>query len=232
MYPFNAGSNCKGILRKHRRKYQIMLSLQTQDIGDSVARWQKLCTEVKNLKRLVLRCQKQETDLISRLVDTSKANMKQQLKMHHIDPIIAELEQSYNDNAHLLKFLGNRSPFGFPANFGQAFFDIVNAGDTEEIAQAYSEFTTNLTDDEKPAFIHFFACVLNALVVDMDSEINEQGLALEAKELLTKKGFVYDERSVAFNLLLSKLKSSTKINNALIKSVAAEDAVREGSCHG
>jgi hypothetical protein len=90
MYPFNAGSNCKGILRKHRCKYQIMLSLQTQDIGDAVILWQKLCIEVKNLKRLVLRCQKQETDLISRLVDTSKANMKQQLKMHHIDPIIAE----------------------------------------------------------------------------------------------------------------------------------------------
>ena len=59
------------ILRKHRCEYQIMLSLQTQDIGEAVVLWQKLCIEVKNLKRLVLRCQKQETDLISRLVDTS-----------------------------------------------------------------------------------------------------------------------------------------------------------------
>jgi integrase len=214
------------ILRKHRTKYQIMLSLQTQDTADAVMRWQKLCIEVKKLKRLVLGCKKHQTDLISRLVETAKTNMKQQLKMHHIDPIIAELEQSYNDNAHLLKFIGNRSPFGFPANFGQAFYDIVNAGETEEIAQAYAEFIENLTADEKPAFIYFFACVLNSLL-DSGDEVNEQGLVLEARELLTKKGFAIDERSMAFNVLLSKLKSSTKIQNSMIQSVAAEDAVTE-----
>lgn len=57
-------------------------------------RWQKLCTEVKKLKRLVLGCKKHQTDLISSFVDTAKANMKQQLKIQHVDPLIAELEQS------------------------------------------------------------------------------------------------------------------------------------------
>lgn len=74
--------------------------------------------------------------------------------------------------------------------------------------------------------MQYMASVLTRFTEE-DQEIDEQGLALNAKEALAKHDLAADEKSLEFQVLMSKLKSSTQIQNSLIETVASEDGVRE-----
>ncbi|WP_220738599.1 DUF3258 domain-containing protein [Shewanella sp. c952] len=214
------------ILRRHRVKFQFTLSLQSTDFSEAIVSWKKISNETAKLKKLVLAFQKHETEEIGRLVNGFKVSMQKQLKMHHIDSIVAELEQSYNDNAHLLKVLGNNCPLGFPDSFHHAYKSIYEDGCSISSDQKLVEYVGGLSSVEKSAFIQFLASVL-VRFTEEEQEVNNQGLASTARNTLATHGFAVNENSIEFQVLMSKLKSSTQIQNSLIESVANEDGVRE-----
>ncbi|ABV38853.1 phage integrase [Shewanella sediminis HAW-EB3] len=214
------------VLRRHRIKYQITLSLHCKDFNQAVVSWRKLCIEVSRLKKLVLAFQKHETEAISRLVNGFKINMQEQLKMHHINSLVAELEQSYNDNAHMLKVLGSNCPMDFPDSFHHALASLSEGDSSISSDQKLVELVDSLSNIEKSAFMQYLASVLIRFT-EADQEINERGLLLTAKTALANNNVTADENSLEFKVLLSKLKSSSQIQNSLIETVASEDAVRE-----
>ncbi|WP_028764621.1 hypothetical protein [Shewanella colwelliana] len=162
------------ILRRHRVKFQFTLSLQSTDFSEAIVSWKKISIETAKLKKLVLAFQKHETEEIDRLVNGFKVSMQKQLKMHHIDPIVAELEQSYNDNAHLLKVLGKNCPLGFPDSFHHAYKSIYEDGCSISSDQKLVEYVGGLSSVEKSAFIQFLASVL-VRFTEEEHEVNNQG---------------------------------------------------------
>lgn len=214
------------VLRRHRNKHQITLSLQSTDFTEAIVSWKRMSIEVTKLKKLVLAFQKHETEEIGRLVNGFKASMQKQLKMHHIDPIVAELEQSYSNNAHLLKVLGKNCPLDFPESFHRALKSIYENECGISSDQKLVEYVSDLSSAEKSAFLQYLASVL-VRFTEEEQEVNEQGLDLMAKNTLATHGFAANESSLEFQVLMSKLKSSTQIQNSLIESVANEDGVRE-----
>lgn len=214
------------VLRRHRIKYQFTLSLQSTDFSEAVVSWKKMTLETAKLKKLVLAFQKHETEEIGRLVNGFKVSMQKQLKMHHIDPIVADLEQSYNNNAHLLKVLGSNCPTDFPESFHHALASISDTDSSISADNKLVELLESLSSTEKSAFMQYMASVLTHFTEE-DQEIDEQGLALNAKKALDKHNLAADEKSLEFQVLRSKLKSSAQIQNSLIKTVASEDGVRE-----
>lgn len=214
------------LLRRHRTKYQITLSLHCKDFNQAVVSWRKLCIEVSRLKKLVLAFQKHETEAISRLVNGFKIKMKEQLKMHHIDSVVSELEQSYNDNAHMLKVLGSNCPMDFPDSFHHALASLSEGDSSVSSDQKLVELVDSLSNIEKSAFMQYLASVLTRFIKG-EEEINEQGLVSNAKDALARNDLTADEKSLEFQVLLSKLKSSSQIQNSLIETVASEDGVRE-----
>jgi integrase len=214
------------ILRRHRVKFQFALSLQSTDFSEAIVSWKKISIETAKLKKLVLAFQKHETEEIGRLVNGFKVSMQKQFKMHHIDPIVAELEQSYSNNAHLLKVLGKNCPLDFPESFHHALKSIYENECGISSDQKLVEYVSDLSSAEKSAFLQYMASML-VRFTEEEQEVNNEGLALTARNTLATHGLEANENSLEFQVLMSKLKSSTQIQNSLIESVANEDGVRE-----
>lgn len=217
------------ILRKHRIKFQIIFSLNTSVLIEAIKQWQILNIEIEKLKKLVVHRQIHETEAIKSLVNGFKISMKKQLKIQNIDPMIAELEQAYNDEAHTINVVGSTPPWcpDYPEVFKSVFYAIAHA-DSREIGHnlMVSYYNSLTTEVEKADFIRFISSVIT-VAVEGEDPINPEGLILGARRLLADHGFECDEQSVAFRVLLSKLESSTILKHSLINSVSNGLSIKE-----
>lgn len=226
LYLRNSTYYFRFVLRRHRIKYQFSLSLQSTDFSEAVVSWKKMCLEAAKLKKLVLAFQKHETEEIGRLVNGFKVRMQEKLKMHHIDPIVAELEQSYSNNAHMLKVLGKNCPMDFPVDFHHMLASLSVRDSGMSAGEKLDEVVESLSDEDKSAFVQYLASVVLRFT-DAEQEIDEQRFVSEVKGALANNNLLADEKSLEFQMLLSKLKSSTQIQYSLIETVADGDGVRE-----
>lgn len=214
------------IIRKQRKKYAFTLSLHSKNFNEALVYWKRINLEVGKLKKLVLAHQKHETEKTNCLMREFKVRMQKQLKMHHIDSIVAELEQSYSNNSHMLKVLGTNDPCNFPKTFHYALAEIGGISESQSVADKLDEVIERMTPIEKSAFVQYLSSVL-VTFTESEQEINEEGLVRKAQEAVAKRGLSARESSIEFKVLVSKLKTSSKLLNSLIESIAVEDGVRE-----
>jgi hypothetical protein len=214
------------VLRRHRIKYQFTLSLQSKEFSEAVVSWKKISIEAAKLKKLVLAFKKHETEKIDSLVNGFKVSMQEQLQMHHIDQIVAEQEQSYSSNVHMLKVLGRNCPLDFPERFHHMLASLGNNACGMSVGEKLNEVMESLTNEDKSAFLQYLASILVRFTIT-DGDFNVNGLAETAKEILVKRNLCFDEESLEFQVLLSKLRTSSQIRNALIETVACEDGIKE-----
>lgn len=216
------------VLRKYRTKFQIMFSLRTSVLTEAIQQWQILNDELKALKRLVVRYQIHETEEINRLVNGFKVSMQKKLQMHHIDPMIAALEKTYNTQSHTYKVIGSDDPYGteFPESFLNAYQAMLKA-DTKDLGLlSLHEFFEGLNTDEKTKFGRFFTGIMLS-EVKSDYTLDDPCIEDRARRLLEEKNISFDETSLEFKVLLSKLESSTKLQHDLINSVNSGNAIKE-----
>ncbi|ABZ78606.1 integrase family protein [Shewanella halifaxensis HAW-EB4] len=214
------------VLRRHRIKHQFSLSLKSTEFSEAIVSWKKISLEVTKLKKLVQTYQKHETDEIRRLVNGFKISMQEKLTMHHIDPIIAELEQSYTSNVHMLKVLGRNCPIDFPERFHHMLASLGNNACGMPVGEKLYEVMDSISNEDMSAFLQYLASILIRFTAS-DEDFNVDGLAETAKEILAKHNLCFDEQSLEFQVLLSKLRTSSQIRNTLIETVVCEDGVKE-----
>ena len=214
------------VLRRHRIKYQFTLSLQSKEFSEAIVSWKKISIEAAKLKKLVLAFKKHETEKIGSLVNGFKVSMQEQLQMHHIDQIVAEQEQSFNQNSHILKVLGSESPLNYPECFHQVIIALSEIESSTERNEFIDELMHTLPEQLKPAFVSFLASIFIRFT-EAGQAVDADGLASSAKQILADKKLDFDENSMVFQVFLSKLNSSSILRNSIIESVAMEDAIEE-----
>ncbi|MCL1080317.1 hypothetical protein D5R81_19985 [Parashewanella spongiae] len=150
------------VLRRHRTKFQIILSLQTTNLSEAVVSLGKVNTEISRVKKLITVSSPNEVEAIRSSINGFKQRMQKQLQMHHLDSMVAEMEQSFNNTAHVAKLFSNIYPHDFPPRFELKIKELEAHIGQETYHEAVHDFVESLSNMDKQLFaIHLSNGLMN-----------------------------------------------------------------------
>lgn len=214
----------------HFPQPEIVFSLKTKVLADAVFLWQKLIPYTEKLKQLVLLGDKVTQSRCTLLYQGIKSDMLKQLHINQTDALIADMEKDYSSVAHMMKASVDNDGINFSDNDRERLLYLLGDGSEESFDIRLGKVLKNLSSDEKNSFTEALAAVggiFNKFELNTSDEFDDESFVEQAKELLQSKGFVVDENSMPFKVLVNKIQASQKIQNEIVTAVLNNEAVKE-----
>ena len=211
-------------------KSEITISLKTKSIADAVNAWQKLIPYTEKLKQLAYLSDKFNGTQNRLFIEEIKSGMLKKLQLNQIDELVAESEQHCLTSAHMMKASVGNDGISFSDNNRERLLYLLGDREEESFNIRFGKVLNTLQPDERDSFIEAMAgagyLIHKFGLNETDAFDNDKDIE-RAKELLQENGFVVEENSMPFKVLLSKMQSSQKIQNELILSVLNNEAKKE-----
>lgn len=209
---------------------EIFLSLKTDDIAQAVVLWQKLIPYTEKLKQLILLGDKVTQSHCALLFKGIKSDMLKQLQINQTDLLVADMEKDYSSIAHIMKASVGNEGISFSDNDRERLLYLLGDRDQESFDIRLGKVLKSLSPEDKGSFTEALAAagfLGHKLNLNKTDEFDNDVYIDQAKDLLQRKGFVVDEHSMSFKVLVSKVKASKELQDEITTAVLDNEAVRE-----